>query len=79
MMKKPRTFNETDIVTDPREMWELRLHNPIIHHCLSHYEKGDITWEQALMSSCKFLATQNKNMFDELVKAHTEKNFPEIK
>ena len=68
-----KTFGEDDLVTDPDEMWTLGLDNPVVHTCLTLYQKGELTFEQAMMSAVKFLATQNQHMFSELVKQINER------
>ena len=78
MIPNVKTFNESDIVEDRKEIYELSLENPVIRYALSLCERGDITFEQAVMSACKFLAIQNRNMFNDLVKSHQEKNFPDV-
>lgn len=71
-----KTFGENDLVTDPDEMWVLGRDNPIVHTCLTLYQKGELTFEQAMMSAVKFLATQNQHMFAEVVKHMNERIIP---
>lgn len=74
--RNTKTFDESDLVTDPDEMWILGRDNPVVHACLTLYQKGELTFEQAMMSAVKFLATQNKHMFNELVKQANERITP---
>lgn len=73
---KSRGFGENDYVIEQSEIFILGQTNSIIHQCLTLCQRGDLTFEQAMMSAVKFLAIQNKNMFDELVKQANERIVP---
>jgi hypothetical protein len=76
MPHRPRKFDESDYVLSSEEIWILGRTNPIVHACLTLYQKGDLDWNQAMMSAVKFLATQNENMFSELARQASERIKP---
>lgn len=74
--KSHNKFGENDYVMEQAELFLLGNTNPIVHQCLTLCQCGDLTFEQALMSMVKFLAIQNKSMFEELVKQANERITP---
>lgn len=72
-----KSFGPDGYVTDPNEiLLKVAMENPIVYGCVSAYRNGALSWEQAMMSAVKFLVTQNKSMFEELVKQANERITP---
>jgi len=67
-MKIEPIWEKEEYIKDLAELYSLMQRNPILYHCWSAYELGEITKEIALMSAIKFLIQQNENMFKSLVR-----------
>lgn len=72
-MKIEPIWETQEYVKDVDELYALMQRNPILYHCWTMYELGNITREVALMSAIKFLIQQNENMFKKLVEIYTSR------
>jgi hypothetical protein len=54
--------------TIPPSLVELARTNPVVHAYLSQYERGDCTWEAALVGCVRTLAEQNRRLLEVAVK-----------
>ncbi len=77
-MKTTKTFGEDDYVIDREEIFALSHTNPIVHMVLTLHARGDLTYEQAMMSAVKFLVGQNEAMFKSLVEIEMKRIEPKL-
>ncbi|MGX4584039.1 hypothetical protein [Paenibacillus chitinolyticus] len=51
---------------------ELAIHDRVVRNMVQMYRNGELSKEDALIGMVKYLAEQNRNLTDELVKTHQE-------
>lgn len=60
------------------EIMDLALTNPVLHRCITLSLRGDLTWEQAMMTCINVLVSQNKVLSDELTKLYQTRTSPPL-
>ena len=49
------------------KLYELANHDPIVHKCLTHYRRGDCSFEDALIEAVLALAQLQKETQEQLI------------
>lgn len=50
----------------PQQIFELSCEHPIVHNLVEKWQRGDLTWEQALTGMVIYLCATNKSLFQKL-------------